>query len=76
MGKLNVTVTAKKCQGNGACAKTAAAVFRLNAESKAEVIDAAAAADETLLLAARNCPYRAITVVDADGAQLFPPVRK
>lgn len=76
MTKLNVTVNTLKCQAYGACLKTAPAVFRLTAENKAVVLDPGAATDETVLLAARNCPYRAITVVDADsGAQLYPRVR-
>ena len=76
MTKLNVTVNVQKCQAFGACLKTAPAVFRLGADNKAEVIDPGAAANETVLLAAATCPYRAIVVVDAEtGAQLYPRVR-
>jgi len=76
MTKFIVTVNARKCQGYGACLKAAPAVFRLNADNKAEVQNASAADQDTVLPAARNCPYRAITVVDAgSGAQLFPLVK-
>jgi ferredoxin len=76
MAKLNVTVNTRKCQAYGACLKTAPGVFHLSAQNKAEVLDPAAAPHDTVMLAATNCPYRAITVVDADsGVQLFPRVR-
>ena len=76
MAKLNVTVDTGKCQGYGACMKVAPEVFRLNADNKAEPGDPAAAPDEVVLKAARCCPYRAVTVKDAEtGAQLIPRVR-
>ena len=75
MTKLNVTVDHGKCQGYGACVKIAPEVFRLNADNKADSGDPAAAPDEVVLKAARCCPYRAITVIDAEtGAQLIPRV--
>ena len=76
MTKLNVAVDHGKCQGYGACVKIAPEVFRLNADNKADSGDPAAAPDEVVLKAARCCPYRAITVIDAEtGAQLIPRVR-
>jgi ferredoxin len=76
MTELNVVVNLEKCQAYGACLKNAPDVFRLSAESKAEVVDPGAASNEIVLRAARCCPYRAITVVDAEtGAQLHPRVR-
>jgi hypothetical protein len=51
-------------------------VFRLNADNKADSGDPAAAPDEVVLKAARCCPYRAVTVKDAEtGAQLIPRVK-
>jgi ferredoxin len=74
--KLDVTVNTKKCQAYGACLKTAPDVFRLSADRKAEVVDPALAPHDEVLTAARSCPYRAITVVDAEtGTQLHPRVR-
>jgi ferredoxin len=76
MTKLNVVVDHGKCQGYGACVKIAPEVFRLNADNKADSGDPTAAPDEVVLKAARCCPYRAVTVKDADtGAQLIPRVR-
>jgi ferredoxin len=76
MTKLNVTVDRQKCQAYGACLKTAPEVFRLSADNKAEVLDPAAAPEEVVLKSARGCPYRAITVIDAQtGAQLHPRMR-
>ena len=76
MTKLNVTVDDGKCQAYGACVKIAPEVFRLNAHNKADAGDPAAAPDEVVLKAARCCPYRAVTVIDAEtGAQLIPRVR-
>ena len=76
MAKLSVTVDKGKCQGYGACVKVAPEVFRLNADNQAEPGDPAAAPDEVVLKAARCCPYRAVTVIDAEtGAQLIPRVR-
>ena len=76
MTKLNVTVDHGKCQAYGACVKIAPEVFRLNADNKADSGDPAAAPDEVVLKAARCCPYRAITVKDAEtDAQLIPRVR-
>jgi ferredoxin len=74
--KLKVTVNVQKCQAYGACLKTAPEVFRLGADKKAEVLDPALAPDEVVLTAARSCPYRAITVIDAEaGTQLHPRMR-
>ena len=76
MSKLSVVVDTGKCQGYGACVKIAPEVFRLNADNKADSGDPTAAPDEVVLKAARCCPYRAVTVKDADtGAQLIPRVR-
>jgi ferredoxin len=69
-------VQTEKCQGYGACVKAAPEVFRLSASGKAEPGDPAAAPDEIVLKAARSCPYRAVTVTDAEsGAQLIPRIR-
>jgi ferredoxin len=76
MSKLKVAVQTEKCQGYGACIKAAPDVFQLNAAGKAEPGDPAVAADEVVLKAARSCPYRAVTVTDAEsGEQLIPRVR-
>ncbi len=52
-------------------------MFRLNAANKAELVKTEITSDESMLAAAQNCPYRAITLVDAgSGVQVYPPLRK
>jgi len=68
---LSITVNKTRCIGSGDCVETAPAVFQLDADAKSEVVNAAGAADSTILAAARSCPVKAITVTDGD-TQLFP----
>jgi ferredoxin len=51
-------------------------VFVLGADKKVELVDPAGAPDETILQAAKSCPYRAIAVSNEQGGQIFPPPRK
>jgi len=77
MSKLNSVVDKKKCIASGDCVDTAPSVFAFDADGKSEVINQSGAADATIVLAARSCPVKAITVVDEEsGLQLFPPPRK
>lgn len=77
MSKYNASVNARKCQAFGACLKTAPGMFRLNEARKAEVVETETTSDESILAAAQKCPYRAITLVDAEsGAQVYPLVKK
>lgn len=77
MAKLTISVNPARCIGSGDCVETAPAVFQLDENEKSQVINPAGAPDATILAAARACPVKAITVVDADsGAQLFPPPKK
>jgi ferredoxin len=73
---IRISVNSVKCQSYRRCLAVAPAVFGIDKDGKAEVLHAADAPRETLLKAARSCPYRAITAVDEDsGEQLFPPVK-
>jgi ferredoxin len=77
MPKLDVSVHREKCQAHGACVKTAPAVFQLDDARKVRLVAPGSVADETLLKAARSCPYRAITVVNGEtGEQIHPRIRK
>jgi ferredoxin len=77
MARYRVAVSETKCQADGTCVATAPRVFAWQANGKSLVVDPGGADDAVILLTARSCPYRAITVVDdASGAQLFPPPRK
>jgi ferredoxin len=77
MPKLDVTIHRQRCQAHGACTKIAPSAFQLDDQRKVQLIDRASVTDDTLLQAARSCPYRAITVVDSEtGEQIHPRVRK
>jgi ferredoxin len=73
---MRIEMSKKKCQAFGNCVARAPAVFGLGADKKVELIDAAGASDDTILQAAKSCPYRVIAVSSDDGEQIFPPVRK
>jgi ferredoxin len=76
MTKLRAAVNIIKCQGHGGCQKAAPAAFRRRSDGKAEVLPSAVE-DENLLRGARSCPYRAITITNADdGQQVYPPARR
>lgn len=77
MAKLNVTVNKSRCIGSGDCVETAPGVFQLDGDEKSEAYNPAGAADSVIVAAARSCPVKAITVVEADsGTQLFPLPKK
>jgi ferredoxin len=74
---IRVSVNTGKCQSYRRCLAVAPALFGIGADGKAEVIHPVDAPRETILKAARCCPYRAIAVLDTDsGEQLFPPINK
>jgi ferredoxin len=76
MTSVRVELNKKKCQAFGNCTARAPAVFALGADKKVELVDPAGAPDETILQAAKSCPYRAIAVSNEQGEQIFPPPRK
>jgi len=77
MAKLNITVNKTRCIGSGDCVENAPGVFQLDADEKSEAYNPSGAADSVIVAAARSCPVKAITVIDADsGAQLFPAPKK
>jgi ferredoxin len=74
---VNVTVNKTKCIGSGDCVETAPKVFAFDDKGKSEVIDPKGSDDRVIVSAARSCPVKAITVVDAaSGQQLFPPPKQ
>jgi len=60
------------CIGAASCVAIAPAVFALDDENKATVINDKGADDETILLAAQSCPTRAIILFDEQGNQIYP----
>ena len=74
MSIAKVVVDRDICIGAAPCVTVAPGVFQLDDENKAYVVDAKAADDETLLLAAQSCPVQAISLFDETGKQIFPEV--
>lgn len=69
-----VVVDRDLCIGAAPCVTVAPAVFQLDEENKAYVVDQKGADDETILLAAQSCPTQAIIVYDEEGNQIYPEV--
>ena len=69
---MKVQVDAAKCDGHEKCVQAAPAVFRMNERFIAEVADPDGDTREKVVLAARVCPTKAITVEDDAGNKLFP----
>jgi ferredoxin len=77
MAPYRIELATVKCQAYGLCMRIAPSVFALGGNRKVQLVDAAGAADEVILKAAKGCPYRAIVLVDHQSeAQIFPPARK
>jgi ferredoxin len=76
MTSVRIEISKKKCQAFGNCIARAPTVFALAEDKKVALVDTAGAADDTILQAAKSCPYRAIAVSNEHGEQIFPPARK
>ena len=70
--RISVEVDRTLCFGFGDCVDTAPAVFALDEENTAYVIDPDAADVDLILEAAQNCPVDAIIVTDEKGEQIYP----
>jgi ferredoxin len=71
---MKITVDRTKCEGYAKCVQAAPKVFNLDAKMIAEVTDAHGETDEKIMLAARICPTKAITLEEeGTGKKLFPP---
>jgi ferredoxin len=73
---MKFKVQLDKCQGYGKCAHWAPDTFSVGENKKVVTGDIAATSDEMLFKAARSCPYRVITIMDDDGRQIFPAVKR
>jgi ferredoxin len=70
---MKVTVDQTKCEGYAKCIQATPRVFKLNPKMVAEVIDAKGDTDEKILLAAKICPTKAISLEEeGTGKKLFP----
>ncbi|MBI2535183.1 MAG: ferredoxin [Deltaproteobacteria bacterium] len=70
---MKITIDRTKCEGYAKCLQASPKVFKLDAKMIAEVIDAKGDSDEKILLAAKICPTKAITLEqEGTGKKLFP----
>jgi len=70
---LVIEIDRELCYGFGDCVSSQPAVFQLDDEEKATVVDPNAAGRDDLVEAASNCPVNAITIRDAStGETVFP----
>jgi ferredoxin len=69
--RIRVEVDRDQCIGSGDCVDTAPAVFELDEEDIARVIDPDGASRDEVLDAAMNCPVSAIFVWGEEG-ELYP----
>lgn len=77
MTKFRIELNQSKCQAYGKCAATAPALFGLDDSRKVRLVGDNETTDDQVVKAAKGCPYRVITVVDAEsGGQIFPVPRR
>jgi ferredoxin len=70
---MKITVDRAKCEGYAKCVQASPKVFKLDDKFIAEVIDPKADTDEKLLLAAKICPTKAISLAEEQTAKrIFP----
>ena len=69
--RIRIEIDRGLCIGSGDCVDSAPAVFELDAEDKAVVIDPDGEPTEVVIEAATNCPVTAIFVYGEDG-ELYP----
>jgi ferredoxin len=70
--RVAIEVDRALCYGFGDCVDTVPAVFALDEEDTAIVLDPDAAPLDDIVEAAQNCPVDAIIIVDEDGQQVYP----
>ena len=70
---MKVSIDRTKCEGYAKCMQAAPKVFKLDAKMIAEVIDPKGDSEEKILLAAKICPTKAISLEEeGTGKKLFP----
>lgn len=76
MGEVRIELDTAKCQSYGKCLSLARNLFAWDRSRKVRINDPQAATPQLALKAAKNCPYRAIAVMDgATGERIFPVAR-
>ncbi|MBI2891273.1 MAG: ferredoxin [Nitrospirae bacterium] len=69
---MKVKVDRELCIGAANCVGIAPAVFKIDSENKAIILNETAADDDTILNAAEACPTQAIILEDDQGNQIYP----
>jgi ferredoxin len=70
---MKVTIDRAKCEGYGKCVQVAPKVFQLDEKFISTVIDAKGDTDEKIVLAAKVCPTKAISLEEEEtGKRIFP----
>jgi ferredoxin len=70
---MKITVDRTKCEGYAKCIQATPKVFKLDKTMIAEVIDPRGDSDEKILLAAKICPTKAISLEEEDtGKKIYP----
>jgi len=70
---MRITVDRTKCEGYAKCIQATPKVFKLDKTMIAEVIDSKGDSDEKILLAAKICPTKAISLEEeGTGKKIFP----
>ena len=70
---MKITVDRTKCEGYAKCIQATPKVFKLDAKMIAEVVDPKGDNDKKILLAAKICPTKAISLEEEEtGKKLFP----
>lgn len=67
-----IIIDRELCIGAASCIAVSPETFKLNGENKAIVIDPNAASDEIIILAAKSCPTKAISLYDKEGKKIYP----
>jgi ferredoxin len=70
---MKITVDRTKCEGYAKCIQATPKVFKLDKIMIAEVIDPKGDSDEKILLAAKICPTKAISLEEeGTGKKIYP----
>ena len=70
---MKITVDRTKCEGYAKCIQATPKVFKLDKTMIAEVIDPRGDSDEKILLAAKICPTKAISLDEqGTGKKIYP----
>jgi ferredoxin len=70
---MKITVDRTKCEGYAKCIQATPKVFKLDAKMIAEVIDPNGDSDEKIVVAAKICPTKAISLEEeGTGKKIYP----